>query len=156
MPNAPSPRRIIPPPLLLVACLLTGAGLQYVRPWPLAPYSFLVGMSAGGLLLVLSGLFGLRALLLMRKHRTPVEPWKSPLHLVTEGPFRWTRNPLYLTMCTFMTALALMVNSAWVLGSALLLAVLLDRLVISREEKILQAIFGSAYTAYKGRVRRWL
>ena len=104
----------------------------------------------------MAGLLGGWALLVMVKRRTPVEPWKDPLHLVTSGPFRWTRNPLYVTLSTLLLALAIMANSAWLGAFAVVLPLLLDRLVIRREEEILERTFGSDYTTYKDRVRRWL
>lgn len=92
----------------------------------------------------------------MKRCRTPIEPGQIPARLVTTGPFRFTRNPLYLALLLVLTALAVMGNSLWLaLGTGVLL-LLLDRLVIVREEAVIRRTFGSEYSSYVARVRRWL
>ena len=83
-------------------------------------------------------------------------PMKPTTALVTSGPYRVTRNPMYVGMAFLYAGLALSLGVIWAL--ALLPAVLLmvDRLVIAREERYLEAKFGEEYRDYKRRVRRWL
>ena len=147
---------MIPPPVLFLLCLIAGAVAHRYRPRELAPYTFTLGLIAGCVLLVLAATLGGLAMREMHRSRTPIEPWKDPLHLVTSGPFRFSRNPLYVTLVTISLAIAIMVNSLWLMASAALLIILLDRLVIAREEKILDRTFGAEYRAYKSQVRRWL
>lgn len=148
--------RVIPPPLLFLACLTVGSFLQYRRPFPIGSYHFRVGASIGVCMLAVAAIIGGWALREMFKLRTPVEPWETPRHLVTSGPFRISRNPLYLTLTLTLFALAVMANSAWLVASAIALVVLLDRLVIKREEEVLTREFGDEYTRYRSRVRRWV
>ena len=148
--------RVIPPPLLFLACLVVGSLLQYRRPVPIGTYDFRVGAIIGACMLVVAATIGGWALREMFKLRTPVEPWATPRHLVTSGPFRISRNPLYLTLTLTLLAFAVMANSAWLIASAIALVVLLDRLVIRREEEILTREFGEEYTSYQSRVRRWM
>jgi protein-S-isoprenylcysteine O-methyltransferase Ste14 len=92
----------------------------------------------------------------MRRAGTNILPNKPTLTIVTEGPFRFTRNPLYVTNALFYTGLTLVFNTPWPL---LLLAPMLLVVhwgIIRREEEYLEAKFGDAYLAYKARVRRWL
>ena len=86
---------------------------------------------------------------------TNVRPDQPTLAIVTDGPFRFTRNPLYLATTGLYVAIALVVYSlALVLLAPML--VVLDWGVIRREERYLEAKFGEPYRVYRARVRRWL
>lgn len=87
---------------------------------------------------------------------TTPEPNGVASALLTMGPFRWTRNPLYLGLATLLACFSVGLDSAWMLLLVPVLVLLLDRLVIVREEARLRAQFGEAYAAYARRVRRWL
>ena len=76
--------------------------------------------------------------------------------LLTSGPFRWTRNPLYLGLAILLACFGVLLDSAWMLSLTPVLVLLLDRLVIAREELRLRAQFGEEYEAYTRGVRRWL
>jgi len=92
----------------------------------------------------------------MKRAGTNVRPDQPSLHLVTDGPFRYSRNPLYLATLGLYGGVTLLVDAVW---PALLLVPLLAVLrwgVIAREERYLEAKFGDEYRAYKARVRRWL
>ncbi|MCE1205194.1 MAG: isoprenylcysteine carboxylmethyltransferase family protein [Holophagaceae bacterium] len=143
------------PPLLFLGCLLLGAGLRFVHPLGLG-LPLTVRLALGGLLLGLVVLHGGWGLLIFRRMGTTPEPNGVASALLTSGPFRWTRNPLYLGLATLMVCFGILLDSAWVLGQAPVLVLLLDRLVIVREEARLRAQFGEAYEAYARRVRRWL
>ncbi len=148
--------RIPLPPVLFLSCIIASSLLHRTWPAEIASYSFDTGMAAGGAALCVAGAIGGSAIALLLKHRTPIEPGYEPRHLVISGPFRMTRNPMYLTLVLVHTALAVMVNSLWMAGGAALLFVLLDRLVIVKEELMIGAAFGSEYQEFKRRVRRWL
>lgn len=143
------------PPLLFLACLIAGWGLGLLHPLatglPEAPRCW----TAGGVLVLAPGL-GTWGLLTFRRAGTTHEPNGQAMALLTTGPFRFSRNPLYLALTAFLAGFGLMLDSAWVLMGAPVLALLLDRLVIPREEARLGAQFGEAYQAYLRRVRRWL
>ncbi|MGO8952940.1 MAG: methyltransferase family protein [Rhodomicrobium sp.] len=87
---------------------------------------------------------------------TEVKPFKRSSALVTDGVFRWSRNPMYLGMVLIVAGVALLEGtlSPWIAPVAL--AVLLDRVFIVREERTLEETFGAAFQQYKRRVRRWL
>lgn len=92
----------------------------------------------------------------MRSARTPVSPFESSTRLVTEGPFRFTRNPIYLGGTLSYAGLALLLDR---LGPLMLLPGLLATLrrgVIEREERFLQRKFGESYREYQHAVPRWL
>jgi len=92
----------------------------------------------------------------MRRAGTPVDPYEAPTALVTEGPFRYTRNPAYVALTLTYTGLALLIGVLWSLLLLPVVLVAVDRGVIQREEHYLEAHFGSGYQEYRRRVRRWL
>lgn len=95
------------------------------------------------------------AVLLFRRVRTGIPVHHAVTSLVTDGPYRWSRNPIYLGLVLVYGAAALALNIAWPL--ILLPAVLLSLhvLVIRREEALLARLFGDTYRDYARRVRRW-
>jgi protein-S-isoprenylcysteine O-methyltransferase Ste14 len=110
----------------------------------------------GGLCIVIAVALGAWAIAEMKRHETTIHPGETPAHLVTSGPFRFTRNPLYLTHLFFIAGMALAVNSIWFLGGVVVQLLLLDRLVIVREEAIIRSRFGDEYAQYVRSVRRWI
>ena len=156
-PRSPGVR--FPPPTVFVAGWLLGwlleSRVERIR---------LVGGSAdrgplviGGTLLLAAGLLVIAwGLLTFLRAHTAIMPHHSASTLVTHGPYRFTRNPMYLGMTLLYLGLTLRANMGWPL---LLLPVVLwtlYRLVISREERYLSGAFGAAYDDYRRRVRRWI
>ncbi|WP_232468490.1 methyltransferase family protein [Croceicoccus marinus] len=84
------------------------------------------------------------------------EPWKPDAALVAQGIYRFTRNPMYLGMALAHLGLALALDSLGALLAWPVAIVLIDRLVIAREERHLAARFGPAFEEYRTRVRRWI
>jgi protein-S-isoprenylcysteine O-methyltransferase Ste14 len=152
--NADNPAVIAPPPLIYAGALAIGLlanrryrlaflprGLSRVLGWPLI---------AGGLAV---GSLGFRE---MKRAGTNTDPREPTTAIVTGGPFRFTRNPLYLSMTLIYGGITALAN---VLPAALLLPVVLHvmrRGVIEREERYLEGKFGDEYLNYKSRVRRWI
>ncbi|HVM45875.1 MAG TPA: isoprenylcysteine carboxylmethyltransferase family protein, partial [Candidatus Thermoplasmatota archaeon] len=83
-------------------------------------------------------------------------PFHPTTRIVTHGAYRYTRNPMYLGFALATLGLAILADSAWALLAAPAGLVLVDRLVVVREERYLERKFGEEYLAYKRRVRRWL
>ncbi|HEY7717382.1 MAG TPA: isoprenylcysteine carboxylmethyltransferase family protein [Pedococcus sp.] len=142
------------PPLVFVIPLVAAGLLDLVAPLPLP----LPGARAWlGVLLVAGGVALMAwAVATMRRARTTVVPWEEASRLVTEGPFRLSRNPIYLGDALAYVGVSVLIGSWWPLLvlPAVLLAML--RLVITREEEYLATRFGAAYAAYRSRVRRWV
>ena len=153
--------RSLQPPLLFLGCLLLGVGLRYIHPLGLGLPS-VVRLSLGALLLFLAALHGGWGLLTFKRMGTTPEPNGVASALLTSGPFRWTRKAAALcaaTACGLAILLAcfgVLLDSAWTLCLTPVLVLLLDQLVIAREERRLRAQFGEAYEGYTRRVRRWL
>lgn len=143
------PGVIAPPPLIFAAAFAIGVLLRNRLPR--------VGSRVGAVIFAAAGaLIGGAAFAQMRRARTHVDPYKPATALVTTGPFRFTRNPLYLSITLFYIAGAL----AWRLLAALLLLPLaligLQFGVIQREERYLERKFGESYRRFRSRVRRWI
>ena len=92
----------------------------------------------------------------MRRVGTNVRPDRPSTAIVEDGPFHYTRNPLYLAVMTMFVGLAQMANSAWFLILLVPMALVLHYGVVRREERYLDAKFGEPYRAYRTRVRRYL
>lgn len=91
-----------------------------------------------------------------RTHATSIEPGAAPSALITRGPFRWSRNPMYVALLLLSLSFALLTASVWFFAATAVLGALLDRIVIAREERVLGAHFGDEFGSYRRRVRRWL
>jgi protein-S-isoprenylcysteine O-methyltransferase Ste14 len=110
----------------------------------------------GIVLVVLAPTLALSALVTMKRAGTNVDPAKAALTIVRGGPFRFTRNPMYLALCLLQVALGFFLNDWITLLFVVPLASILHYGVILREERYLTAKFGEPYLELKRNVRRWL
>jgi protein-S-isoprenylcysteine O-methyltransferase Ste14 len=151
--KARGPNVVAPPPLLYAVPWLGGLLLDRLLPLPRVP----LGVRLVGLALMASGI-GLAGWFIwtMRRAGTPVDPREAPTALVTEGPFRHTRNPAYVAFTLTYSGLSLLTGILWPLLLLPLVLLAVDRGVIQREERYLEKQFGSSYRQYRHRVRRWL
>ncbi|WP_457672970.1 methyltransferase family protein [Thiolapillus sp.] len=142
-----------PPPFMHGIGILSGFGLSVWHPWFLPHAQWL--MFPGVLLLVAGVLLAGSAFREFRRAANPVAPRHPIGELMTAGPFRHTRNPLYLTLALLHGGIALVLGNAWLLLSLLPVLVVIRYHVIAREEAYLSRRFGSAYREYQRQVRRW-
>ncbi len=153
--EAPRPRTLILPPAPYAAAMIGGWWLdRHVLPlnwdWGIATQTL-------GWLLVGVGLALFSwTLMTFSRHRTTVNPYKAASSLCTGGPFRFSRNPIYLGDWFILVGVSLLLNTVWPLAFAPLIWVMLRFGVIRHEEAHLEAKFGDVYRDYKARVRRWL
>ena len=141
--------RIFPPAIHLVAIAI-GFLLQWAVPIRIS------GMRIPGfvLLAIALGLIVWTAILMSRAGTTP-NPTRPTTALLIGGPFRFTRNPMYLAWELIVVGVGLAANAPWVMVMAVPAALLTRRLVIDKEERYLENKFGAEYLDYKSRVRRW-
>ena len=149
--------RILPPLVPLVTIFL-GIGLN--RIWPVdtgldseSPVLFWAGLVV--VVVALLG-FGLPAVLVMRRSGQSEHPWKPTHEIVERGPFKVTRNPMYLQMVLICLGFAVMKANLWLLVLTPLCGWVLQSLAILPEEAYLELKFGEDYRSYKRRVRRWI
>lgn len=145
---------IAPPPLIFLSAL--GLGLMLDRR--VARGSLPIGLRLpAGASALLGGTALMRSFVrAFRRAGTPLDPYKASQAIVTEGPYRATRNPAYVGMTLSYTGIALLADAPWALAPLPAALVVIDRGVIAREERYLERRFGQAYVDYKRRVRRWL
>ena len=91
-----------------------------------------------------------------RKARTPIRTRKPVTVVITTGPYRFSRNPIYLSFTLLQFGLGMWANSAWVVGMLIPTLVLMSYGVIAREERYMARKFGDEYLQYRAAVRRWL
>jgi len=136
-----------PPPLIFLVFFVAGI---------FVPWGFTGSPFAGIALIAISFLIFVWGVVTMARARTEILPHRPASALVTSGPFRFSRNPLYVSMALGYLGAALWTGR---LGAIALLPVaiaLLQKMVIAREEAYLTRRFGEEYSAYRARVRRWV
>jgi protein-S-isoprenylcysteine O-methyltransferase Ste14 len=145
---------IAPPPFIFVGGLLAGGLLHRIKPVRLLPPVWT--KPTGGLLIGLAVTLAFTAVRTMTRAGTNVDPYHPSTAIVSGGPYRFTRNPIYLSFTLFYTGIAAIVNSLTMLLPLPIVVAVLQRGVIEREERYLERKFGDEYVQYKRRVRRWL
>jgi protein-S-isoprenylcysteine O-methyltransferase Ste14 len=149
------PRTLILPPAPYAAALVGGWWLDR-HLFPLAWDWGMLNRPLGWLLTV-AGLFLMAwSVWTFHRHQTTVNPFKAASSLCTGGPFRFSRNPIYLGDWLILAGVSLLMHSLWPLVFAPIIWVMLRFGVIRHEETHLEAKFGDAYRDYKARVKRWL
>ena len=148
------PGVIAPPPLIYLAGLAVGFGLEIALPGGSLPGAVRWGLG-GVLLAVAVGLLGWWVSS-FRRAGTPMPPYEPTTALVTNGPYRLSRNPAYLAFAVTFAAVALLANAPWALVPLPLVLVVMQRGVIVREERYLARRFGQPYRDLMARTRRWI
>lgn len=146
------------PPVIPVTAFVIGLILQQLAPadgWMSDSQRFWT--RAAGAVVFCTGVAGFGWMVrTMKAAHTPIHNARPPAVLVTDGPFRWTRNPMYLFGSVAYLGLALLLVQLWCVA-LLPIALLLTHFgVVLMEERFLEAHFGADYLLYKARVRRWL
>jgi protein-S-isoprenylcysteine O-methyltransferase Ste14 len=144
------------PPLIHVGAIAIGFLVQWVAPVRIGGSGRWPALFAGCVLLALAaGLITWTAKIMFGAGTTP-NPTRPTTALVIRGPFRFTRNPMYLAWELICVGAGLVAGSLWPIVMAIPAALVTRRLVINKEERYLEARFGAQYMDYKKRVRRWL
>jgi protein-S-isoprenylcysteine O-methyltransferase Ste14 len=146
---------VVRPPIAWALAFAAGLGLDWLYPLPFVPAS-VPGGWIGGAVFAAAFALAIWAIVTIRKAGTAVETVKPTTTIVASGPFRFTRNPIYLGMILGQIGLAIAFNSLWILVALVPFFFLLRYGVVAREEAYLERKFGDVYLGYKSRVRRWL
>lgn len=144
---------IVRPPLVYLSSIVTGLVLEFALPMPFLPrpLSAPIGSSFVVVALVLFS-FSVRK---FRAAGTPVPGNKPTTVIVWTGPYRFSRNPIYLAFSLLQLGIAIWVNSLWLIVTLIAAVALMASVVIPREERYLEERFGAEYLDYKASVRRW-
>jgi protein-S-isoprenylcysteine O-methyltransferase Ste14 len=150
------PPIIFPPPLIFFALLGIGFLLDFLFPLKLYGGPWLLRIIGGAVLFLISGLLALTAFWVLLNNKTPFDPSKPTVVIVQDGPFRISRNPMYLSLLILLLGVAVLTGSLWMFLAVPLLFLIFDIGAVKPEEDYLARNFGHDYLAYKARVRRWL
>jgi protein-S-isoprenylcysteine O-methyltransferase Ste14 len=142
------------PPLVYLSSIALGVILHFVTPVSLFPRG-LSSLFGAAVVLLAIGLF-VFAVRTFRAAGTPVPGNQPTTTIVGSGPYRFSRNPIYLAFSLCQLGIALWVNSLWLVLTLFVAVAIMSLVVIPREERYLEARFPAEYSPYKASVRRWL
>jgi protein-S-isoprenylcysteine O-methyltransferase Ste14 len=145
--------RVLPPVYFLAAIVLM-ALLHWLVPlhrWHFEPLRWF-----GGLIVVAGLALTIRSARLFARHKTAIRPFDESSTLVVDGPYRFTRNPMYVGLTTILVGLGLVLESVSPFVVVPIFAWIIATRFIAIEERMLGERFGAVYTDYRARVRRWL
>ena len=145
---------ITPPPFPYLIALAIGLLVDWLYPFQVLPTPFAIGI--GLLLIAAAGPIVISALRAFSRAKTTFDVRKPTSAIVTNGPYRCSRNPGYVSLTLLYGGIACLVNSLWVLLMVVTAVTGMHFGVIKREERYLEAKFGDEYREYKTTVRRWV
>ena len=142
------------PPLILLCSILLGVSLRFVMPRRFAPGSLAAPV---GVVLVLASIaLFIAAVRSFRAARTPVPGDQPTTTIVRRGPYRFSRNPIYLSFYGLQLGIAFWTNNLWQAVALVATVLLIALVVVPREECYLESRFPATYLPYKTSTRRWL
>ncbi len=153
-----------PPPFVFLTFLVVGLILSAIFPIDLLPTVRTACFTACvaprlilGVALVAIGFFiASRAFRAMSRARTPIDPFEPTSAVVSDGAYRFSRNPIYLALSVAYLGIAVALNAVWAIALWPIMLIVLTQVIIVREEKYLAGKFGEVYTQYRSKVRRWI
>lgn len=150
------PLIIAAPPLIFFGCLIAGGVLHFLFKAPLGGFPAAFRIPCGIILVASAGIIAVLSFIVLKQHNTPYNPYKATQKIVRRGPFKLTRNPMYLSLALLMAAIAFLGNAFSFVIMTIIFMVIIDRGVIRPEETYLLKKFGDEYREYQSSVRRWL
>jgi protein-S-isoprenylcysteine O-methyltransferase Ste14 len=151
---ADNPGVVARPPLLYGGALVVALALDWLRPMPILDHTIALGV---GLVLIALGLgLAIPARRALQGADTNLDPMRPTTAIVTSGPYRFSRNPLYVALTLLFVGLTFVVNTWWGIVVLVPLVIVMHYGVVRREERYLEQKFGEPYRQYRSRVRRYL
>jgi len=145
---------LVRPPLVYLASIAIGSVLEFVWHLPFLPHALAAPL--GILLAVAAVVLFFASVGKFRAAGTPVPGNKATTAIVRSGPYRFSRNPIYLAFSLLHLGIAIWLNSLWLVATLIASVAVMARVVIPREEQYLEMRFGAEYLDYKKSVRRWV
>lgn len=149
-----NPGVVTRPPLIYLCSILIGLALQFV--WPLKVLPAALEATLGGSLMLVAIVLFMLSVRQFLATGTAIQTHRPTTAIIKIGPYRLSRNPIYLSFTLLHIGIGIWVNSAWLLGILIPTLLLISYGVIAREERYLAQKFGDEYLQYKAFVRRWL
>lgn len=147
----------IPVPWVYILAYLLGVALQLLFPPRVHPNGMIIPLKiAGAVVFAIGAFFAGWSLLIFHKARTTTTPGENPVRLITWGPYRFTRNPMYVSLLLAYLGEAGMLVQIWPVLVLPLLLAYIQGIVIPLEEEVLSRVYGKEYEVFCSRVRRWV
>ena len=146
-----------PPPLVALLIILLGYGLERALPLLVVPVPSVARYAVGGLIVATAvAVLGVWPFVLFKRSGQDLKPWTPTPELLVAGPYKFTRNPMYLMMVLVCVGVAVILASAWTLLLSPLCGWIVFLTAVRQEEAYLERKFGDGYRRYKQMVRRWI
>ena len=152
--NTDNARVIAPAPVLYAVAFLVGLAVEFALPT--SPLQRVVELWLGAVIILVSIPIVISAVRALARGRTAFDARKPTTSIVTDGAFRYSRNPTYLSLTLLYVGLAFVVGSLWVLLLVVPAVAVTHWGVVMREERYLESKFGEEYRRYAQTVRRWI
>ncbi len=147
---------IFPPPFIYLISIAAGIIVNFTWRMKIFPGVAMPRVILGIVIISIAISIFINALKTLERAGTPIRPDKPSLKIVKAGPYRYSRNPVYLAFSWAQIGIALLLNNAWILIALIPALLTVYYGVILREEKYLEEKFGKEYLRYKKSVRRWI
>jgi protein-S-isoprenylcysteine O-methyltransferase Ste14 len=141
------------PPLVYSISIIAGALLTWLCP---LPFALTAAVPIGGTMVFASILLFLSSVRALRAAGTPARGNQPTANMVRTGPYRFSRNPIYLSFFVLQLGIALWMSSIWMVATLIPAALVVSRVVVPREERYLESRFGQQYSSYRDSTPRWL
>ncbi|MFI5391120.1 MAG: methyltransferase family protein [Bacteriovoracales bacterium] len=152
--NPDSPKIIFPPPLIFLIFVLIGYFINGYYPLPLFQNPIKLILT---LIFFFTGLFlGAYSFWLFKKNKTDPLPWMPTTKIIITGPYKYSRNPMYLSIVLIGFSISIFLSNGWIFLMMFPFLTVIDLYVVKREEKYLIKKFGQEYLDYQKKVRRWI
>ena len=142
------------PPLIYGVAFVLGSLIHFMFPISFLPTN--LARWLGVPLMLAAGLIVASAFRALGRARTAFDIRKPTTTIVADGPFRYSRNPMYISLTLLYMGLAVLINSLWILLLLLPVLIVIQNGVVKRKEQYLERKFGETYLHYKAQVRRWI
>lgn len=142
------------PPLLFVVAILVGYGLGWIVRFP--PWKVPDGSVLGGILICVGVAVAIWAVIQFARAGTTPNAHRPDTAIVSSGPYRFSRNPIYLSMALVQIGVGVFLSNLWIVILVAPVLYTCQKGIIEREEGYLEAKFGEEYLSYKRTVGRWL
>lgn len=146
----------IPVPWVYLLGYLVGFGIQFLLPISVGSESLTILRITGIVLIIAGATLMIWPQFIFRKYHTTTVPTERATTFVTWGPYRFSRNPMYLGLFLFFVSLSVLFVLVWSIFSLLAVVIYVNSKIIPIEEKQLEGNFGEDYEQYCKRVRRWI
>jgi protein-S-isoprenylcysteine O-methyltransferase Ste14 len=146
---------IIRPPLAWALAVIVGLALDWLLPSPFLPFGLPAALLGAMVFVIALALFAW-AIITITRAGSSVPTNRPTTTIVDTGPFRFTRNPIYMGMFLGLIGLAIGFDNLWLLATLVPFVLVIRYGVVAREEDYLERKFGDVYRGYRSRVRRWL